>query len=181
MSTAPFDADIDADSSSEVAAAEAVVYVFTQAVRADDVRALEAFRAASARVASSPINALGVLGKVDTLTGGAGDPWPVAGPLAEQQADLLSRTVSEVVPVVGLLAETAEAGQLTGADGDALRTLAESRQPDACCSPPPTCSAPPPPRSARNSAAGCCDSSTCTASGSPWPSSPPTRTCPPAN
>jgi hypothetical protein len=123
-STAPFDADIDADSAHEVAAAEAVVYVFTQAVRADDARALEAFRAASARLASSPINALGVLGKVDTLVGGAGDPWPVAGPLAEQQGALLARTVCEVVPVVGLLAETGEAGRLTAADCAALRQLA---------------------------------------------------------
>lgn len=122
--TAPFDADIDADSASEVAAAEAVVYVFTQAVRADDVRALEAFRTASARLASSPINALGVFGKVDTLVGGAGDPWPVAAPLAEQQAALLARTVSEVVPVVGLLAETGEAGRLTAADCAALNELA---------------------------------------------------------
>jgi Dynamin family len=122
-STAPFDADIDADSAGEVAAAEAVVYVFTQAVRADDVRALEAFRATSARLQSSPINALGVFGKVDTLVGGAGDPWPVAGPLAEQQAALLARTVSEVVPVVGLLAETGEAGRLTTADRLALREL----------------------------------------------------------
>ncbi|MCU7722498.1 dynamin family protein [Actinoplanes sp. KI2] len=124
VSAAPFDADIDADSASEVAAAEAVVYVFTQAVRADDLRALDAFRDASARLASSPINALGVFGKVDTLVGGAGDPWPVAGPLAEQQAGLLARTVSDVVPVVGLLAETAEAGRLTAADGAALRELA---------------------------------------------------------
>src|SRR3954454_1248936 len=123
-STAPFDADIDSASASEVAAAEAVVYVFTQAVRADDVRALEAFRAASARLASSPINALGVFGKVDTLVGGAGDPWPVAGPLAAQQGALLARTVSEVVPVVGLLAETGEAGLLTAADCAALRQLA---------------------------------------------------------
>jgi hypothetical protein len=123
-STAPFDADIDADSASEVAAAEAVVYVFTQAVRADDVRALEAFRAASARLASSPINAVGVFGKVDTLVGGPGDPWPVAGPLADQQAALLARTVSEVVPVVGLLAETGESGRLTSADCAALRQLA---------------------------------------------------------
>ena len=52
--TAPFDAGIDADSAAEVAAAEAVVYVFTQAVRADDVQALEAFRAASARLAQQP-------------------------------------------------------------------------------------------------------------------------------
>ncbi|WP_030442700.1 dynamin family protein [Actinoplanes subtropicus] len=124
VSGAPFDADIDADSVSEVAAAEAVVYVFTQAVRADDRRALDAFRDASARLASSPINALGVFGKVDTLVGGAGDPWPVAGPLAEQQAGLLARTVSDVVPVVGLLAETAEAGRLTDADRAALRELA---------------------------------------------------------
>jgi dynamin family protein len=123
-STAPFDADIDDDSSAEVAAAEAVVYVFTQAVRADDAAALEAFRAASARLSSSPINAIGVLGKVDTLVAGAADPWPVAGPLAGQQAQLLGRTVSDVVPVAGLLAETAEAGRLTGADGNALRELA---------------------------------------------------------
>ncbi|MFI5930553.1 dynamin family protein [Actinoplanes sp. NPDC051494] len=120
---APFDGDIDEDSTSEVAAAEAVVYVFTQAVRADDLRALESFRAVSARLASSPINALGVLGKVDTLVGGAGDPWPVAGPLAEQQGALLARTVSEVVPVVGLLAETGEAGRLTAADCAALLRL----------------------------------------------------------
>jgi dynamin family protein len=123
-STAPFDADIDADSASEVAAAEAVVYVFTQAVRADDVRALEAFRDSSARLSSTPINALGVFGKVDTLVGGADDPWPVAGPLAEQQAALLARTVSDVVPVAALLAETGEAGRLTAADRNALQQLA---------------------------------------------------------
>ncbi|MFC7533127.1 dynamin family protein [Actinoplanes sp. GCM10030250] len=115
---------IDPDSAGEVAAAEAVIYVFTQAVRADDLRALEAFHAASARMATSPINAIGVLGKVDTLTGGADDPWPVAGPLAVQQAALLARTVGDVVPVAGLLAETAEAGRLTGADRDALARLA---------------------------------------------------------
>ncbi|WP_067499848.1 dynamin family protein [Actinoplanes sp. TFC3] len=121
--TAPFDADIDEDSAAEVAAAEAVIYVFTQAVRADDVHALEAFRAASARLASSPINALGVFGKIDTLVGGAADPWPVAGPLAEQQGALLSRTVAQVVPVVGLLAETGQAGRLTAADCAALQQL----------------------------------------------------------
>jgi hypothetical protein len=69
-----------------------------------------------------------VFGKVDTLVGGAGDPWPVAGPLAEQQGALLARTVSEVVPVVGLLAETGEAGRLTAADCAALAELV--RAPD---------------------------------------------------
>jgi hypothetical protein len=124
VGAAPFDDGIDADSAGAVAAAEAVVYVFTQSVRADDVQALAAFRAASARLASSPINAIGVFGKVDTLVGGADDPWPVAGPLAAAQQALLGRMVSAVVPVVGLLAETGEAGRLTSADCDALRQLA---------------------------------------------------------
>ncbi|WP_221403097.1 dynamin family protein [Actinoplanes lutulentus] len=115
---------IDPDSAGEVTAAEAVVYVFTQAVRADDRAALESFHTASARLATSPINAIGVLGKADTLVGGAGDPWPVAGPLAVQQAGLLARTVGDVVPVAALLAETAEAGRLTAADRDALAQLA---------------------------------------------------------
>jgi hypothetical protein len=48
----------------------------------------------------------------------------VAGPLAEQQAVLLARTVSGVVPVAGLLAETVEAGRLTTADCAALARLA---------------------------------------------------------
>jgi hypothetical protein len=123
LGTAPFDDSMDEDSHAEIDAAEAVVYVFTQAVRADDLQALAAFRESSARLASSPINALGVFSKVDTLVPGAGDPWPVAAPLADQQAALLSRTVSEVIPMVGLLAETGETGRLTGADTDALRAL----------------------------------------------------------
>ncbi len=121
---APFDADIDDDSAAAVSGAEAVVYVFSQSVRADDVQALQAFRAASARLASNPLNALGVLSKVDTLVPGAADPWPVAGPLAADQAQTLRRSVSDVVPVAGLLAETAEAGRLTAADVEALRALA---------------------------------------------------------
>ena len=180
-STAPFDADIDADSASEVAAAEAVVYVFTQAVRADDVRALEAFRAASARLASSPINALGVFGKVDTLVGGAGDPWPVAGPLADQQAALLARTVSEVVPVVGLLAETGESGRLTSADCAALRQLAAAAATWPCCWRRWTCSGPGPRRSPPSTANGCWRCSTCTASASRSRSSPRTRSWAPVS
>jgi hypothetical protein len=120
---APIDEDIDADSSNALSGAEAIIYVFTQSVRDDDVQALESFRSMSARLSSNPINSLGLFNKVDKLSGG-GDPWPVAGPLAHDQAKVLRRVVSDVVPVVGLLAETTEAGRLTAADCEALRELA---------------------------------------------------------
>jgi energy-coupling factor transporter ATP-binding protein EcfA2 len=124
VTAAPLDEDIDDDSADAIAGAEAVVYVFTQSVRADDVQALEAFRSASARLAGNPINSVGLLNKVDKLVAGAADPWPVAAPLATAQAGVLRRVVSDVVPVVGLLAETTEAGRLTAADCEALRALA---------------------------------------------------------
>jgi hypothetical protein len=115
--------DIDDDSAGAISGAEAIVYVFTQAVREDDLQALEAFRTVSARLASNPINSLGLFNKVDKLVGGVADPWPVAGPLAADQGRVLRRVVSDVVPVVGLLAETTEAGRLTAADCEALRAL----------------------------------------------------------
>jgi hypothetical protein len=119
-----FDDDLDQDSRGALSGAEAIIYVFTQSVRADDLQALEAFRSVSARLSSNPINSLALFNKVDKLTGG-GDPWPVAGPLAAKQADVLRRVVSDVVPVIGLLAETTEAGRLTAADCEALRGVAK--------------------------------------------------------
>jgi GTPase SAR1 family protein len=119
-----FDDDLDDDSQGALSGAEAIVYVFTQSVRADDLEALEAFRNVSAKLSSNPINSLALFNKIDKLAGG-GDPWPVAGPLAKQQADVLRRAVSDVVPVIGLLAETTEAGRLTAADCEALRTIAK--------------------------------------------------------
>ena len=121
---APIDDDIDDDSVGALSGAEAIIYVFTQSVRKDDLQALEAFRSISARLASNPINSLGLFNKVDKLVGGGADPWPVAMPLATDQSDVLRRAVSDVVPVVGLLAETTEAGRLTAADCEALRELA---------------------------------------------------------
>jgi hypothetical protein len=121
---APIDDDLDDDSARALSGSEAIIYVFTQSVREDDMQALEAFRSMSARLSSNPINSLGLFNKVDQLTGGGADPWPVAEPLAADQAKVLRRVVSDVVPVVGLLAETTEAGRLTAADCEALRRLA---------------------------------------------------------
>src|SRR3954452_592569 len=124
FSEAPIDDDIDDESASALSGAEAIIYVFTQSVREDDVQALEAFRSISARLSSNPINSLGLFNKVDKLAGGGQDPWPIVAPLANDQSKVLRRVVSDVVPVVGLLAETTEAGRLTAADCEALRQLA---------------------------------------------------------
>ncbi|HLL68742.1 MAG TPA: dynamin family protein [Micromonosporaceae bacterium] len=123
-SAAPIDELLDPDSAGALSGAEAVLYVFTQVVRADDVAALESFQQTSARLSSSPINSLGVLTKVDKLVPGGVDPWPIAERIAHDQAGVLRRVVSEVVPVVGLLAETTRAGLLTVADCAALGRLA---------------------------------------------------------
>lgn len=124
------DGELDPVSRSAVAGAEAVLYVVTQAVRADDRQALTAFTAATGSREAGPVNAVAVLNKADTIEpdsvrGADGDVWRAAWALADKQAAALKPRVADVVPVVGLLAETAETGGFTSADADALHRLAE--------------------------------------------------------
>ncbi|CRK60616.1 FIG032248: hypothetical protein [Alloactinosynnema sp. L-07] len=121
--------DLDDTSRNAVAGAEAVLYVVTQGVRADDQQALAAFTAATASREAGPVNAIAVLNKADTIipesvTGSDGDVWKAATLLAEKQAATLKPRVADVIPVIGLLAESAESGGFTSADADALRALA---------------------------------------------------------
>lgn len=121
---------LDPVSSSAVAGAEAVLYVVTQAVRADDQGVLAAFTAATASREAGPVNAIAVLNKADTIPpesvqGSDGDVWRAASIVAAKQAESLKPRVADVLPMVGLLAETAESGGFTSADADALRTLAK--------------------------------------------------------
>jgi GTPase Era involved in 16S rRNA processing len=122
--------DLDDTSRNAVAGAEAVLYVVTQGVRADDQQALAAFTAATASREAGPVNAIAVLNKADTIapesvTGSDGDVWKAATLLAEKQALTLKPRVADVIPVIGLLAESAESGGFTSADADALRQLAQ--------------------------------------------------------
>lgn len=139
--------ELDQTSRFAVAGAEAVVYVFTQSVRSDDARVLAAFTAATASRDAGPVNALGVLNKADTVsvdssaaagaaesqgaaTTSASDTgtdatWNAARRLAAGQAAVLRPRVADVLPMNGLLAETAETGAFTAADAEALRSLAE--------------------------------------------------------
>ncbi|MFC5285601.1 dynamin family protein [Actinokineospora guangxiensis] len=126
----PTDDDLDETSRNAVAGAEAVLYVVTQGVRADDQQALAAFTAATASREAGPVNAIAVLNKADTITpesvaGSDGDVWRAASIIAEKQAATLKPRVADVIPVIGLLAETAESGGFTSADADALRSLSQ--------------------------------------------------------
>jgi hypothetical protein len=122
--------DLDDTSRNAVAGAEAVLYVVTQGVRADDQQALAAFTAATASREAGPVNAIAILNKADTIApesvaGSDGDVWKAAALLAEKQAATLKPRVADVIPVIGLLAESAESGGFTSADADALRALSK--------------------------------------------------------
>lgn len=128
---------LDPVSRSAVAGAEAVLYVVAQGARADDRQALSAFRAATAGREAGPGNALAVLNKADvvepdSVRGSEDDVWSAAALLAQRQAELLRPAVTEVLPVIGLLAETAETDAFRAADAEVLHRLAaldvETRQ-----------------------------------------------------
>jgi hypothetical protein len=123
------DGQLDPVSSNAVAGAEAVLYVVTQSVRADDQQALAAFAAATASREAGPVNVIAVLNKADTVVpesvaGADGDVWRAAELLAARQAATLRPRVAGVLPVISLLAESTETGGFTSADADALRVLA---------------------------------------------------------
>lgn len=123
------DGRLDRVSQFAVAGAEAIVYVFTQSVRSDDAKVLASFTAATASREAGPVNALAVLNKADTVLaesvdGSGGNVWTAAGIVARSQAAVLRPRVADVLPMIGLLAETAETGAFTAADAEALRLLA---------------------------------------------------------
>jgi GTPase Era involved in 16S rRNA processing len=121
---------LDPVSRDAVIGAEAVLYVVTQGVRADDEQALAAFTAATASREAGPVNAIALLNKADmieadTVDGADDDVWKAAEILATKQSELLKPKVADVLPVIGLLAETSETGGFTAPDAEALRSLAK--------------------------------------------------------
>src|SRR5699024_2122403 len=71
-----------------------------------------------------------VLNKADTVApesvaDSGGDVWVAANTLAGKQAELLKPRVADVLPIIGLIAETVEAGGFTQSDATALQQLAE--------------------------------------------------------
>lgn len=108
-------------------AADAVAFVLNQAVKEDEIATLKDWSVAGAGGGGAPptsaVNAIGVLTKADKVGRGL-DPWPAAVELAARQAERIGSDVSTVVPVIGLLAETAKTASLTETDVGHLERIA---------------------------------------------------------
>ena len=113
------------DTSAAAAKADAVVLLLSQAVMEDDLEALALFQAADTggrRATAS--NVVGVLSRADQLGDGSVDSWELAAELAAGYAQRLRSQMATVVPLMGLLAETAETAALTELDARQLAALA---------------------------------------------------------
>ena len=104
--------------------ADAVIYLMRHA-HAEDVQFLEGFRDAGLPL-GSPVNTIAVLSRADEIAGGRLDAMSSAARIAERyQTDPRVRSLAgTVVPVAGLLAETA--ATFEEAEYGALRLLADS-------------------------------------------------------
>jgi hypothetical protein len=114
------------DSEEAAARADALLFLINHTVKEDQLDALRLFSGSAGDggvAVGSAANAVAVLSRADQL-GAEGDVWEVALELAGQYATALRNQVSTVVPIIGLLAETAEAAVLTELAAKDLRTLA---------------------------------------------------------
>ncbi|MEV6976039.1 GTPase [Kitasatospora sp. NPDC093806] len=115
---------LDEPALAALARADAMIYVMPHP-GAGDAEALGALRAqADGRMTA--LNAVGVLSRIDLLGEGHGDPWPRARQVAATNAGRLAGLVDDVLPVVGLLAQTALGDDFTEPDAALVRRLAEA-------------------------------------------------------
>jgi hypothetical protein len=112
------------------AAADAVVFLLNQPVMEDEFTALRGFTDSAGRNRDElgPVGAVGVLGRADQLDDGSGSPWEIALDLASHYAELFRNEVEAIVPVMGLIAETAETALLTERDAKQLLLLADMEE-----------------------------------------------------
>lgn len=92
----------------------------------NDREALDGLKSTAKQAGISVVSTIGVLSRIDELGDGTGDPWPRAERVARHGAQQLAELVCGVVPVIGLLAETALGDAFTEADMVPLRSLAST-------------------------------------------------------
>jgi hypothetical protein len=104
--------------------ADVLLYIMAQNPGENDRDMIEALRATASRAGISAVNTIGVLTQIDRIGEGRGDPWRNANRVAGRYAESLSALMSTVIPVHGLLAETALGTTFSETDMSVLRRLA---------------------------------------------------------
>ena len=110
------------DSTRAAGDADALLYLIADAARRSDLDFLEDFHAAAGSLATSAANAIGVLSRADTFSSGPldpTDPFETAAGIARGMVDAHPTELADVVPVSGLLAESARTGVIS--EGVAMR------------------------------------------------------------
>ncbi|WP_370949832.1 dynamin family protein [Amycolatopsis sp. cg5] len=97
---------LDPGSERALAEADAVLYVMPHPGDNDN-RALLRVREQAAGSGLTAANVLGVLSRVDQLSDGEGDPWPIAHRVAANYSAKLRGVAGGIVPVLALLAHSA--------------------------------------------------------------------------
>ena len=123
LDTLTDDGALDADSLAALRQCDALVFVMPHPGQ-QEMQALDAVRAATASCGLGLANAVGVLSRIDQLGEGVGDPWEQACRISARYARRLRAQLADVIPVAGLLAETALGGSFTEGDARTLRDLA---------------------------------------------------------
>jgi predicted GTPase len=113
----------DQASREATAVADAIVFILNEAIKPDEVQALRTFRESSGGLGGAAGNAIGVLSKGDKLGAGS-DWWSAASQKAKLLAEQIADEVVTVVPLAGLMAQTARCAELTEDDADCLAQLA---------------------------------------------------------
>lgn len=110
-----------------VSRADALVFLLPL-LRQADAQVLRGFSKLFGGSTLSAASAIAVLSKVDRMAKGR-DPLEAAAPIAQRVGVELRGVVSDVLPVIGLLAETAQAAVFTEDDARALADVAAITDP----------------------------------------------------
>lgn len=113
----------DARSRLATSQADALLFLFRDVEHEDEVEFLRQFRAASGTMATGTTNAVGLLSHADGF--GTDDPFAAATRRAAALAAQRAGEVSTVLPVSGLLAETARTGRVTEGHARFLASLTD--------------------------------------------------------
>jgi hypothetical protein len=113
-----------ADTADAAAEADALLFCLNGPLMDDEAQAVRGFRVGRGGSRLTGGTALGLLTKADQLSGDRHTTWKQAAELARQMSTRHAETFFGVVPVIGLLAETASTGSLREPHARDLAVLA---------------------------------------------------------